>query len=88
MRNEKLMSQLDYEGYFVGATTGEESPLENGVFLVPGGAVDAAPPTIPEGQRAKWQGSWVFEDIPHPEPVLDPNLANEQSANTDAETTP
>jgi hypothetical protein len=68
MRNEKQMSQLDHEGFFVGTTMAEESPLEPGVFLVPGGAVDVAPPVAPEGQRAKWVGEWVLEDIPQPEP--------------------
>ena len=75
MRNEKLMSQLDADGYFVAATYGDESPLEPGVFLVPGGAVDAEPPVVPEGQRAKWVGEWVLEDIPQPEPEPEPEAA-------------
>jgi hypothetical protein len=72
MRNEKQMSQLDHEGFFVGTTMAEESPLEPGVFLVPGGAVDVEPPVVPEGQRAKWVDGWVLEDIPQPEPVDHP----------------
>jgi hypothetical protein len=69
----KQVSQLDQEGYFVGVTTADASPLEPGVYLIPGGAVDADPPTVPEGQRAKWNGHWVFEDIPRPEPEPDPD---------------
>jgi hypothetical protein len=72
MRQEKEMSQLDAEGYFVCPTMGEESPLEPGVFLIPAGAVEAPAPTIPEGQRAKWNGAWVFEDIPAPAPEVEP----------------
>ena len=64
----KQVSQLDDNGYFVGMTVADESPLEPGVFLLPAGAVDAPAPSIPEGQRAKWAGAWVFEDIPQPEP--------------------
>jgi hypothetical protein len=68
----KQVIQLDAEGYFVGLTTADESPLEPGVFLIPAGAIDAPAPTIPEGQRAKWNGAWVFEDIPQPEPEPEP----------------
>ena len=68
----KQVSQLDQDGYFVGVTTADASPLEPGVFLIPGGAIDVAPPTVPEGQRAKWNGQWVFEDIPQPEPEPEP----------------
>ena len=62
----KQVSQLDADGYFVGVTVADESPLEPGVFLLPAGAIDAAAPVVPEGQRAKWDGAWVFEDIPQP----------------------
>jgi hypothetical protein len=66
---QKTISQLDVNGYFVGPTTADESPLEPGVFLIPFGAVDTAPPDVPEGQRAQWTGTeFVFEDIPEPEP--------------------
>lgn len=59
--------QLDDEGYFVGVTTADESPLEPGVFLIPGGCIEAELPQIPDGQRAKWDGAWVYEAIPQPE---------------------
>jgi hypothetical protein len=64
----KQVIQLDADGYFVGMTVADESPLEPGVFLIPARAIDAPVPAVPEGQRAKWNGSWVFEDIPQPEP--------------------
>ena len=69
----KQVIQLDVAGYFVGVTTADESPLEPGVFLMPAGAIDAPAPSIPEGQCAKWNGAWVFEDIPQPEPDPEPD---------------
>jgi len=68
----KQVIQLDAAGYFVGATIADESPLEPGVFLLPAGTVDADAPVIPEGKKAKWDGAWVFEDIPQPEPIVEP----------------
>ncbi|MEY3766920.1 MAG: hypothetical protein RLZ03_1880 [Pseudomonadota bacterium] len=68
----KNVSQLDADGYFVGVTVADESPLEPGVFLIPAGAVDAEPPAIPEGQRARWNNGWALEAIPQPDPEPDP----------------
>lgn len=72
----KQVCQLDAAGYFTNVTTADESPLEPGVYLIPGGCIEAAAPVIPEGQKAKWDGSWVFEKIlqttPQSEPVVDP----------------
>lgn len=70
--NTKQVSQLDAGGYFVCPTFADESPLEPGVFLLPGGTIDAPAPSVPEGMRAKWIGEWVFEDIPQPEPGPEP----------------
>jgi hypothetical protein len=64
----KRVIQLNNEKYFVGFAIADESPLEPGVFLLPAGAVDAPVPIVPKGQQAKWNGAWVFEDIPQPEP--------------------
>lgn len=64
---DKIISQLDADGYFVGPVVADPSPLEIDIFLIPGGAVDAAPPSVPDGQRALWSGSgFIFEDIPQP----------------------
>ncbi|WP_306426564.1 tail fiber assembly protein [Achromobacter xylosoxidans] len=45
---EKIVSQLDQGGYFLGPTVAHESPLEPGVFLIPGGAIDEPPPEVIE----------------------------------------
>ena len=68
----KIVSQLDADGYFVGLTAADESPLEPGVFLIPGGAVDVEPPVIPDGHRARWSNGWAVEAIPQPEPEPEP----------------
>jgi len=67
----KTVSQLDANGYFVSLTEADQSPLEEGVFLLPAGCVDVLPGDIPPGTRAKFNGvAFVFEDIPTP--VLEP----------------
>lgn len=53
----KQVLQLNEEGYLVGVTEADESPLEPGVWLIPYGAVDTDLPSIPDGFIAKWNGS-------------------------------
>lgn len=61
----KTVSQLDHNGYFVGTVEADESPLEPGVFLIPGGAIDVSAPVVPPGKVALWQASqWVFVNPP------------------------
>ena len=64
----KQVIQLNDDGYYVGITIADESPLEPNVFLMPARTIDASIPSIPDGKRAKWNGSWIFEDIPQPAP--------------------
>jgi hypothetical protein len=64
----KQVCQLDAAGYFTNLAVADESPLEPGVYLIPGGCIDTTAPTISAGQRAKWNDAWVIEDIPQPEP--------------------
>lgn len=66
MSTHIVVSQLDAAGVFVGATRASESPLEPGTYLYPKGSVPVAPPHIPEGFFAKWEGGWVL----HPMPAL------------------
>lgn len=63
----KQVCQIDAAGYFTGLTTADESPLEPGVYLLPAGAVNTAAPVVPEGKRARWDGIWVFENMPQSE---------------------
>lgn len=77
--SQKLVSQLDSQGYFIGTTPADESPREPGVYLIPGGAIDQPAPRVPENHRAKWNGSdWEFELIviaPPDTPVEDTSAA-------------
>lgn len=79
-RSDKVMSAIDDGGWFVGEVLGQPSPLEDGVWLVPGGAVDAAPPTVPAGQRARWTGAkWELNTLPAAPadgPVLVPSVVS------------
>lgn len=64
---EKFVPQLDERGYVIGVVIADPSPLEPDVYLIPGYAVDAEPPVVPAGMRAKWNGSgFDFEEILRP----------------------
>lgn len=77
----KTVLQLDADGYFVGTATADESPLEPGVWLFPGGCVDAPVPEVPEGFKALWNGSgFDLEAIPEPEPEPEPTLEERRTA--------
>ena len=59
--------QTDHAGVFVGVVEADESPLQPGVPLIPGGCVLDAPPAFAEGERARRDGgTWVIEPIPQP----------------------
>lgn len=62
--------QTNRDGFFLGVTTADESPLEPGVFHIPSGCVTEPPPPVDEGQRARFAGgAWSVEAIPNdPEP--------------------
>lgn len=56
------------DGVFIGIVECDESPLEPGVFLVPGGAVKKEPPDFEAPNRARWTGKkWVIEPTPEGE---------------------
>lgn len=64
----KIVPQLNIDGYYLGPTVADESPLEPGVYLLPAGAIDAHLPETLEGKIARWADKWLYEDIPLPEP--------------------
>lgn len=62
--NTTTVYQTNHLGLFVGPVEAEESPMEPGVFLIPGGCVLTPPPTdIPEFKAACWNGkAWQLLD--------------------------
>lgn len=71
----KKVCQLDENGYFVGITVADESPLEEGIYLLPYGTVDVSEPEIKDGFLTKWDGStFIYEVIPKPIPEPDPPI--------------
>jgi hypothetical protein len=63
----KTVYQLNQNGEYTGETIAHESPLEPGVYLIPGGCVETVPPETKEGQVAVWDGVWTLVDLPEPE---------------------
>lgn len=68
----KTVYQLDQTGKYLGETIAHESPLEPGVYLIPGGCVETAPPETKEGEVAFWDGVWTLVDVPEPEKPKEP----------------
>lgn len=74
----KQVIQLDDDCFFVGYAFADESPLEPGVYLLPGRCVDAETPENIPGRRARWNGEeWEYESPPDhghdPEPQYIPH---------------
>ena len=65
----KTVIQLDDDGYYVGNTIADPSPLEDGVYLFPRNSIDVPPPVIPDTAKAKWTGDdWKYI-LPTPEVI-------------------
>jgi len=57
MSNYKLAYNYDSHGFYSGFSKAWESPLEPGVYHVPGDSTLVAPPTVASGAMAVWTGS-------------------------------
>ena len=68
----KTVYQLNQNGEYTGETIAHESPLEPGIYLIPRGCVETAPPETNEGQVAVWDGVWTLVDVPEPEKPKEP----------------
>ncbi len=77
--NHITVYQTNYSGLFVGETLADESPLEPGVFPLPAGCVETAPPSEwPEDQWPRWNG-FKWELIQKPE-INEPISAQQKLA--------
>jgi len=52
-----IVYQTDPSGRFVGTVTADEDPRQPGGYLIPGGCVAVAPPEIPDGYIAVFDGT-------------------------------
>jgi hypothetical protein len=69
----KIVYQTTHDGLFVSEVVADESPLEPGVYLIPAGCVETAPPVAPDGFFVRWvDDKWVVEAHPDPEPEPEP----------------
>lgn len=61
--SQKTVYQTNHLGLYLGPVYADESPLEPGVFLLPGGCVEVAPPKAPVGKIQAWDGKrWQLLD--------------------------
>lgn len=59
----KIVYQTDQLGIYTGQAYADPSPLEEGVWLIPRGCVEIAPPAVPEFKAAHWDGQrWQLID--------------------------
>ncbi|WP_336741318.1 hypothetical protein [Aureimonas altamirensis] len=67
--------QTDYQGdgRFIGEVMADPNPMREGDWLIPAGAVEAAPPEAEEPAYARWIGhGWEVHTPPPPEPEPEP----------------
>jgi len=85
--NQITVYQTNYSGLFVGETVADESPLEPGVFPLPAGCVETAPPEEwPDDQWPRWNGvAWELITKPQVQQPLSPEqkLAEFLNSNPD-----
>lgn len=61
---QRLVYQTDQDGFFVGTTVADPDPKNLGVWLIPAGCVELAPPAIGPGKKAIWSGyKWKVIDM-------------------------
>lgn len=69
----KIFNYHPISGFLIGESVADESPLEEGVFLVPAFATDLVPPARIDGKNIVFTSvGWTYEDIPLPIPDPEP----------------
>lgn len=77
--SQKSVYQTDLAGHFIGTTVADASPREPGVWLLPAGTIETAPPAEwPDDKWPRWNGtSWALVTRPavkNPDEVKDEAL--------------
>ena len=76
----KMVVQLDDNGYYSGQTYADRSPLEPGVWLIPGGCVDTAPPDdMRQGYKYQYSPAGWIEVSEHVADRKPPRQSVEQA---------
>lgn len=59
----KIVYQTDYNGKYVGEVEADESPLEPGVYLIPGRCYEDKPPQVDDGfYVVRENDSWAIKE--------------------------
>ena len=67
----KIYNYNPENGYFVGESLADESPLEAGVYLMPAHATEIPAPKATKGKVVVFvNGDWELQDLPK-QPVID-----------------
>jgi len=60
-----MLYHYSENGIYLFPSPANPSPLEEGVWLYPARSTEIAPPVIPDGKCAVWNGSgWDIQDMP------------------------
>ena len=72
--SHKIVYQIDLAGLFMGSVSADPSPLEPGIFLIPAGCVELAPPiNWPDDQWPRWNGfKWELIQKPKVQQATSP----------------
>jgi hypothetical protein len=64
-------------GFYIGESIADESPLETGVYLIPAHATEIEPPKAGKGKIAVWlNDGWELQDLPK---TIEVDLAAKQA---------
>lgn len=60
---QRLVYQLDDQGFYVGEAAADPDPRNIGSWLIPAGCVEVRPPPVSGGKRPQWAGyKWKLLD--------------------------
>jgi hypothetical protein len=73
----KIYNYNPENGFYIGESIADESPLENSVYLIPAHATEIEPPKAAKGKISVWiNDGWELQDLPK---VVEVDLAAKQA---------